>query len=97
MNVHPLAGKPAPTELLIDVSKLERDYYENKPEISDPHQLVSFGTSGHRGTSASGNFNEAHSGHYRSHCDYASAMVSMDAVHGQGTDAFSAPAQAHGH
>lgn len=60
MSTHPLAGKPAPLELLIDVSKLERDYYERKPDLSEPHQLVSFGTSGHRGTSFNGTFTEAH-------------------------------------
>ncbi|MBI5385122.1 MAG: alpha-D-glucose phosphate-specific phosphoglucomutase [Verrucomicrobia bacterium] len=59
-NVHPLAGKPAPPELLIDVSKLERDYYERKPNIQDHNQLVSFGTSGHRGTSFNGTFSESH-------------------------------------
>lgn len=57
---HELAGKPAPAELLIDVSKLEREYYERKPDLADPHQLVSFGTSGHRGTSFNGTFTEAH-------------------------------------
>jgi phosphoglucomutase len=60
MAIHPLAGKPAPAELLIDVAKLERDYYERKPNVSDPEQLVSFGTSGHRGTSSNGTFTEAH-------------------------------------
>jgi phosphoglucomutase len=52
MSTHPLAGKPAPTELLIDVSELERSYY-------DP-QLVSFGTSGHRGSPLNATFTEAH-------------------------------------
>jgi phosphoglucomutase len=60
MNTHVLAGKPAPAELLIDVARLERDYYERKPDLADPHQLVSFGTSGHRGTSFNGTFTEAH-------------------------------------
>ena len=59
-NVHPLAGKAAPAELLIDVSKLERDYFERKPDLADPNQLVSFGTSGHRGTSFNGTFTETH-------------------------------------
>ncbi len=57
---HELAGQPAPAELLMDVSRLERDYYERKPDPADPHQLVSFGTSGHRGTSLNGTFTEAH-------------------------------------
>ncbi len=60
MSIHPLAGKPVPAELLIDVTKLEKAYYERQPELSDPNQLVSFGTSGHRGTSLEGTFNEAH-------------------------------------
>src|SRR5438445_7779492 len=60
MSTHPLAGKPAPPELLIDLSKLERDYYGRKPDLADPNQLVSFGTSGHRGTSFNGTFTETH-------------------------------------
>src|SRR5262245_46563993 len=60
MSMHPMAGKPAPPELLIDVSRLERDYYERRPDLADPNQLVSFGTSGHRGTSFNGTFTEAH-------------------------------------
>jgi phosphoglucomutase len=60
MAIDPLAGKPAPANILIDVSKLERDYFERKPDTADPAQLVSFGTSGHRGTSSNGSFNEAH-------------------------------------
>jgi phosphoglucomutase len=60
MPTSPLAGKPAPAELLIDVAALERDYYGRTPDVGDPTQLVSFGTSGHRGTSADGTFTEAH-------------------------------------
>ena len=60
MGIHPLAGKPAPAELLIDVPQLERAYYERQPDLSDPDQLVSFGTSGHRGSAVRGSFNEAH-------------------------------------
>lgn len=60
MATHPLAGKPAPAELLIDVRKLERDYYERGPNVANPNQLVSFGTSGHRGTPLDGTFNVAH-------------------------------------
>ncbi|HVP68516.1 MAG TPA: phosphoglucomutase (alpha-D-glucose-1,6-bisphosphate-dependent) [Anaeromyxobacteraceae bacterium] len=56
----PLAGKPAPKELLVDVAHLERAYYERVPDASDPAQLVAFGTSGHRGSSLRGSFNEAH-------------------------------------
>jgi phosphoglucomutase len=60
MSRHPLAGKPAPKELLIDVSRLETAFYETKPDSGDPNQLVSFGTSGHRGTSLNGTFTESH-------------------------------------
>ena len=60
MATHPLAGKAAPAELLIDLSKLERDYYTRQPDLANPNQLVSFGTSGHRGTPLDGTFTEAH-------------------------------------
>lgn len=58
--ISPLAGKPAPKEMLLDVAKLEKEYYERRPELGDPNQLVSFGTSGHRGTPSNGTFTEAH-------------------------------------
>ena len=60
MSTHPLAGKPAPRDLLIDVSRLEAAFYEAKPDLADPNQLVSFGTSGHRGSSSNATFTEAH-------------------------------------
>lgn len=60
MALHPLAGQPAPAALLIDVAQLERDYYTKQPDLADPGQLVSFGTSGHRGTPFHGTFTEAH-------------------------------------
>ena len=60
MSAHPLAGQPAPKNLLIDVNKLEEAFYASKPDLTDPNQLVSFGTSGHRGTSSNGTFTEAH-------------------------------------
>jgi phosphoglucomutase len=59
-TVSPLAGKPAPKELLVDLSRLEGDYYEISPNLDDPNQLVTFGTSGHRGSSLRGTFTEAH-------------------------------------
>jgi phosphoglucomutase len=60
MALSPLAGKPAPANLLIDVARLERDYYQRTPDLADVNQLVSFGTSGHRGTPFKGTFNEPH-------------------------------------
>lgn len=60
MKKNPLAGKPAPRELLIDVPKLVSAYYTEKPDPGNLLQLVSFGTSGHRGSSVDGAFNEDH-------------------------------------
>jgi phosphoglucomutase len=60
MPTSPLAGKPAPAELLVDLAALEHAYYARQPDPGEPSQLVAFGTSGHRGTSLRGSFNEAH-------------------------------------
>jgi phosphoglucomutase len=60
MATSPLAGQPAPPEMLIDVARLERAYVERTPDVSDPDQHVAFGTSGHRGSPLRGSFNEAH-------------------------------------
>jgi phosphoglucomutase len=60
MAVHPLAGKPAPPELLTNIPRLVRDYYVAVPDPADPAQRVAFGTSGHRGSSTRNSFNEAH-------------------------------------
>src|SRR5215467_8395838 len=46
--------------MLVDLARLERDYYERRPDLGDPNQRVSFGTSGHRGSSLRGTFTEAH-------------------------------------
>jgi phosphoglucomutase len=59
-GISPLAGKPATKEMLIDVGKLERDYFDRRPDVNDPNQLVSFGTSGHRGSPLSATFTESH-------------------------------------
>ncbi|MEO6057123.1 MAG: phosphoglucomutase (alpha-D-glucose-1,6-bisphosphate-dependent) [Gemmatimonadales bacterium] len=60
MAPSPLAGRPAPADLLVDVAQLERLYYEGQPDVANPAQRVSFGTSGHRGTPLDGSFTEAH-------------------------------------
>lgn len=60
MDVHPLAGQPAPRELLVNVPRLVAAYYARRPDPDDPAQRVSFGTSGHRGSSLENSFNEAH-------------------------------------
>jgi phosphoglucomutase len=59
-NLSPLAGKLAPIESLIDVNKLLTAYYSLQPDPENSLQQVSFGTSGHRGSSLSGTFNEDH-------------------------------------
>jgi len=46
--------------MLVDLTKLEHEYYARRPDLDDPRQLVGFGTSGHRGTPLEGSFNEAH-------------------------------------
>ncbi len=60
MNVHKLAGKKVPPELLTNIPRLLSAYYTYKPDINNPHNLVSFGTSGHRGSSFKNSFNEDH-------------------------------------
>jgi phosphoglucomutase len=60
MAISPLAGKPAPKEMLIDLARLEHEYYACRPDVGDPNQLVNFGTSGHRGSPLYGSFTEAH-------------------------------------
>jgi phosphoglucomutase len=95
MAIHPLAGKPAPAELLIDVMKLDREYYERKPDVGDPRQLVSFGTSGHRGTAFDGTFTEAHVlAITQAICDYRKqAGITGPVYMGKDTHALSDPAQ----
>ncbi len=58
--ISPLAGRIAPPGLLVDLQRLEQDYYATQPDPADPAQRVSFGTSGHRGSSLNGTFTEAH-------------------------------------
>ena len=60
MALHELAGKPAPRSFLVNVPRLVSAYYVSKPDPSDPAQRVAFGTSGHRGSSLRGSFNEDH-------------------------------------
>lgn len=60
MSLHPLAGQPAPSELLVNVPRLMTAYYANRPNPALSHEKVAFGTSGHRGSSLHNKFNEAH-------------------------------------
>jgi len=95
MAISPLAGKPAPKNLLVDLARLERDYYERKPDLANPNQLVSFGTSGHRGTSLDGTFTEAHIlAITQAICEYRAGQgTSGPLFMGKDTHALSAPAQ----
>jgi phosphoglucomutase len=60
MSLSSLAGKPAPVSMLVDLATLEREYYERTPDLAVASQRVSFGTSGHRGTSLDGTLTESH-------------------------------------
>ncbi len=60
MPIHPLAGKPAPKEILTNIPRLMSEYYTHKPDSGDESQRISFGTSGHRGTSFNSTFTEEH-------------------------------------
>jgi len=60
MAVHELAGKPAPREQLIDVSRLVTAYFTAHPDPDHPGERVAFGTSGHRGSSLARSFNDDH-------------------------------------
>ena len=93
--MHPLAGKPAPADLLIDPSKLESDYYQLRPDLGDPTQLVSFGTSGHRGTPGNGTFTETHIlAITQAICEYRkTAGIEGPLFLGKDTHAVSAPAE----
>jgi Phosphoglucomutase len=95
MTLHPLAGKTAPPEILIDVSALEKAYYKAQPDVSDPNQPVSFGTSGHRGSPLKGTFTEAHIlAITQAICDYRRSQgIAGPLFMGKDTHAVSAPAQ----
>jgi phosphoglucomutase len=95
MSLSPLAGKPAPKELLVDLARLERSYYQLKPDVSDPTQLVSFGTSGHRGSSLRGTFTESHIlAIVQAICDYRRSKGTDGPLYmGKDTHALSAHAQ----
>jgi len=93
--ISPLAGKLAPKELLVDVARLEREYFDRQPDVTDPSQLVSFGTSGHRGSPLNGSFTEKHILVItQAICDYRrSHGVDGPLYMGKDTHALSGPAQ----
>ena len=93
--ISPLAGKPAPKEMLIDVAQLEQAYFERRPDLGDPNQMVSFGTSGHRGSPLHGTFTEAHIlAITQAICDYRRGQGTDGPLYmGKDTHAASGPAQ----
>ncbi|HXX74007.1 MAG TPA: phosphoglucomutase (alpha-D-glucose-1,6-bisphosphate-dependent) [Nitrospiraceae bacterium] len=95
MAISPFAGKPATRDMLVDLAKLEREYYDRKPDVDDSNQLVSFGTSGHRGSSLRGSFTEAHIlAITQAICDYRRGQGTDGPLYmGKDTHALSGPAQ----
>ena len=85
-RISPLAGKPAPKDMLVDLAALEREYYRAPARPGRSRQRVSFGTSGHRGSPLSGTFTEAHIlAITQAICDYRRAQaIRRPALHGQG-------------
>jgi phosphoglucomutase len=94
-RISPLAGKPAGKEMLVDLARLERQYFDGKPDLQDPNQLVVFGTSGHRGTSLNGTFTEAHVlAITQAICDYRRTQGTSGPLYmGKDTHGLSVPAQ----
>jgi len=93
--ISPLAGKPVPKEMLVDLSKLEGEYYSRRPDADDPNQQVIFGTSGHRGSSLRSSFTEAHIlAITQAICDYRHTFGPRGPLFmGKDTHALSGPAQ----
>jgi phosphoglucomutase len=90
-----LAGKLPPQEMLIDVASLVRSYYETRPDFDRVNERVSFGTSGHRGSSSLGTFTETHVlAITQAICDFrVTHGISGPLLVGKDTHALSAPAQ----
>jgi phosphoglucomutase len=93
--VNPLAGKPAPKDVLIDVEKVRRLYFDERPDPRNPLERVAFGTSGHRGSSLKRAFNEAHILCItQAVCEYRKAQGTDGPLYlGKDTHALSDPAQ----
>ncbi|MDX2227874.1 MAG: phosphoglucomutase (alpha-D-glucose-1,6-bisphosphate-dependent) [Verrucomicrobiae bacterium] len=95
MSLSPLAGHLPPPEILVDLEKLESAYYRKTPDLSNPQQLVAFGTSGHRGSSLDGVFTEAHIlAITQAICEYRTGQgINGPLYMGKDTHALSAPAE----
>ena len=95
MAISPLAGRPAPPEMRIDLAALEFAYYERRPDPENTAQRVIFGTSGHRGSPFSASFTEFHILCItQAICDYRRGQgIDGPLFMGKDTHALSAPAQ----
>ena len=95
VTISPLAGKPVPKEMLVDLARLERDYYVRRPDVGNRDQMVSVGTAGHRGTSLRGTFTEAHVlAITQAICNYRRSQgIDGPLYMGKDTHALSGPAQ----
>ncbi len=95
VEVSQVAGRPAPKEMLVDLVRLEREYFVRRPDLSCTNQMVSFGTSGHRGSSLDGTFTEAHVlAITQAICEYRRGQGTDGPLYlGKDTHALSAPAQ----
>jgi phosphoglucomutase len=96
MALSPLAGKPAPKDMLVDLVRLEEAYHARKPDPENLDQLVSFGTSGHRGSPLRGSFTDVHiAAITQAICDYRRRQRTSGPLYmGKDTHALSRPAQA---
>jgi phosphoglucomutase len=94
-RISPLAEKPAPREMLVDLARLEKEYFDRTPDLEDANQLVAFGTSGHRGTSLNGTFTESHVlAITQAICDHRKTQgITGPLYMGKDTHALSSPAQ----
>jgi len=96
MSTHPLAGKSAPKSLLVNVPRLVTTYYMKHPGVKNFTERVSFGTSGHRGSSFKSSFNEDHVlAITQAICDYRRANAIKGPLFlGMDTHALSEPSHA---
>jgi phosphoglucomutase len=90
-----LGGKPARKEILVDLARLEREYFERRPDLTERNQMVSFGTSGPRGSPLRGTFTEPHiRAITQAICDYRTGQATDGPLYmGKDTHALSGPAQ----
>ena len=96
MKIHPSAGKVAPPSILANIPRLVSAYYTHQPDVSEPTQKVTFGTSGHRGSSLSNSFNQDHIlSISQAICEYRSSQnINGPLFMGMDTHALSEPALA---